>query len=144
MFSKKEEKVDLDFQNKKNQIEQGTTIRGDIETKGNIRIDGHVVGNIYSSAKVVIGADCEIEGDVKSINAEIEGTITGALFVDELLTLKDTAVINGNITAGKVHMFPGAVLNGQVKMNGNNSNPSSKSLVAAQEKKKIEVAEKAV
>ncbi len=143
MFGKKEEKVDLDFQNKKNQIEQGTTIRGDIETKGNIRIDGHVVGNIYSSAKVVIGPDCEIEGDVKSINAEIEGTITGALFVEELLTLKDSAVINGNITAGKVHMFPGAVLNGQVKMNAN-GNTSSKPLAPAPEKKKIEVAEKAV
>ena len=143
MFSKKEEKENLDFQNKKNQIEQGTTIRGDIETKGNIRIDGHVVGNIFSKAKVVIGTSCEVEGDIKSINAEIEGTITGSLFVDELLTLKDSAVINGNITAGKVHMFPGAVLNGQVKMSNDGSMPKSSNNVPVK-KDKVEVPEKTV
>jgi len=121
MFGKKEEKNLGDLQNKKNQIEQGTKIIGDIETKGNIRIDGEVVGNINSLSKVVLGVTSEVKGNVKAINAELEGKVSGDIFIEELLTIKESAIINGNITAQKIHMFPGAVLNGQLKM-GSTSN----------------------
>ena len=38
-------------------IGAGTTMKGDISSNGDLRIDGTLVGNIHCSAKVVIGAN---------------------------------------------------------------------------------------
>ena len=47
-------------------IAAGTTLKGDITSNGDIRIDGTLQGNIYCTAKVVIGANGVVEGDIWS------------------------------------------------------------------------------
>ena len=71
-----------------NLIGAGTVIEGDIKSAGDLRIDGTVYGNVYSKAKVVVGATGNIEGDVNSQNADLSGTVKGKINVAELAFLK--------------------------------------------------------
>ena len=107
-----------ELSNKKNHIEQGTKIRGDIESHGNIRFDGEMVGNVKSKSKVVMGESAKMEGTLVANTAEISGEISGTLNVEELLILKSTAVVRADVTYGKNQIEPGAVLDGKVKQGG--------------------------
>jgi cytoskeletal protein CcmA (bactofilin family) len=57
-----------------------------------------------------------VEGNIISQNAEIAGEVKGTVDVTEVLTLKATAVIKGDIVTGKLVVEAGAVWNGTIKM----------------------------
>jgi len=97
-------------------IASGTTLKGDITSSGDIRIDGTLQGNIYCSAKVVIGANGVVEGDVNGQQADVMGKISGTVKVKELLQLKGNSQVSGNIHAGKLQIEPTASFNGQCHM----------------------------
>ncbi len=98
-------------------ISAGTTLKGDINSTGDIRIDGTLHGNINCTAKVVIGANGVVEGDITGQQADIMGRINGTIKVKELLQLKGGSNVNGNIYASKLHVETSANFNGQCHMN---------------------------
>src|SRR6185369_7147465 len=89
---------------------------GNIETYGNSRIEGKITGNVKSKSKVALGHSSHVQGNIIALNADIEGEVKGKLEVAEVLVLKATAVINGDIVTGKLVVEPGAVFNGTCKM----------------------------
>jgi cytoskeletal protein CcmA (bactofilin family) len=97
-------------------IGAGTTLKGDITSNGDIRIDGSLVGNIHCSAKVVIGANGVVQGDINGQQADIMGKVTGTIKVKDLLQLKGGSNINGNIQAAKLQIEPTANFNGECHM----------------------------
>lgn len=99
-----------------NIIRSGTEIKGDIICKGDIRIDGKVVGNLRSEGKVVVGENGVIEGEVDCLNATISGGLKVSIRVKELLSLKSTANLLGEIEAGQLQIEPGANFSGSCKM----------------------------
>ena len=98
-------------------IAAGTTLKGDITSNGDIRIDGTLQGNIHCTAKVVIGANGVVEGDVSGQQADIMGKVTGTISVKDLLQLKGSSQVKGNLYAGKLQIEPSASFNGQCHMN---------------------------
>ncbi len=101
-----------------NIIAKGTQIQGSISTTSDCRIDGTVNGNVISRAKVIIGQTGLVEGNISCANIEIEGRVkTESLNVSELISLKSTASVTGNIIAGKIAIEPGAEFTGSCKMN---------------------------
>ncbi len=100
-------------------IGAGTTITGNVESNGDIRIDGKVHGNILSKAKVLIGADGNVEGDINGKQADILGKVTGKIKITELLCLHGTGLVDGDIYAGKLQIEPTASFNGQCHMGAN-------------------------
>ncbi len=110
-----------------NMIGQGTKITGDIETNGDIRIDGNIEGNVKSKGKVVIGSNGLIKGEVYCSNAELAGTLHGKINVSELLSLKASSKVNGDIKSAKLNIEPGAIFTGTCSMGTENSTsqPSS-------------------
>ncbi len=98
-------------------ISAGTTLTGDLNSNADLRIDGTLVGNINSTAKVIIGANGTVKGDINGQQADILGRVTGAVKVKELLQLKGSSVIQGNIHAGKLQVEPTATFNGECHMN---------------------------
>ena len=93
-----------------------TVIEGSITTESNIRIDGVLKGSLKSKAKIVIGPTGRIEGDVLGQNADIEGEITGKVTVMELLVLKSTSQVEGDIATNKFVVEAGAKFNGNCRM----------------------------
>jgi cytoskeletal protein CcmA (bactofilin family) len=101
-----------------NIISEGTKIKGDINANGDIRIDGELIGNILAKGKLVIGPKGRIEGQINCNNIEISGYIKGKVTASELLNMKSTSQITGDIVAGKLSVEPGSVFSGSCIMNG--------------------------
>jgi len=94
----------------------GTLIKGDIKSNGDIRIDGSLVGSVESKGKVVIGSTGNVEGEIICQNADFSGLIKGHVTITELLILKSSARLNGNITTNKLSIEPGAKFSGTCQM----------------------------
>ena len=116
MFKSKEMKVSEEMNSSNNIIGKGTILEGSLETFGNIRIEGKVIGNVKTKSKAAFGQSSEVEGSVLAQNAEVAGHISGTVEVTEVLVLKDTAVIDGDIITNKLIIESGAVFNGGCKM----------------------------
>ena len=117
MFTNKNESmVKNDFSPAINMIGSGTIITGDIQYKGDIRVDGTLKGSINTEGKVVLGANGTIEGDVICQDADISGTINAKITVSKLLSLKATARLNGDIVTSKLSIEPGATFTGSCSM----------------------------
>jgi len=101
-----------------NTFAQDTKIIGNIESDGDIRMDGALEGKLNCQGRVVIGPDAHIKGTIYARNAEILGNVEGEITVIDLLTLKATAVITGDLIMGKFSVEPGARFTGNCKMNG--------------------------
>ena len=112
----KQEQEEAALTQTNNMISKGTTLTGDLEAFGNIRLEGKMVGNLTSKSKVILGQTAELEGNVYAKNAELEGSVRGTLEITETLTLKSTAVVHGDIIYGKLVVEAGAALNGTCKM----------------------------
>jgi cytoskeletal protein CcmA (bactofilin family) len=97
-------------------IGAGTSMKGDITSNGDLRIDGSLVGNINCTAKVVIGANGVVEGDIHGQQADIMGKVTGTIKVKDLLQLKGGSIVNGNLQAAKLQIEPTANFNGECHM----------------------------
>ena len=80
-------------QNSHNTITNGTEIIGDIDSNGDIRLDGVLKGNLTTKGKLVIGSTGRVAGTVNCKNSDIFGIVEGKMFVGELLSLKATANI---------------------------------------------------
>lgn len=100
-------------------IGAGTTLKGDINSTNDLRIDGTVLGNITCAAKIVIGDTGVIEGDISGNQADIVGKVTGNIRSKELLQLRGNCVVKGNLYAGKLQLEPTATFNGQCHMGAN-------------------------
>jgi cytoskeletal protein CcmA (bactofilin family) len=105
-----------------NLISNGTDITGDIKSNGDIRIDGTLTGNLNTKGKVVLGPTGKIKGEVICKNSEVSGIIEGKITVGQLLNLKSSSKIHGDIATSKLSIEPGAVFSGNCKMSDNDNN----------------------
>jgi cytoskeletal protein CcmA (bactofilin family) len=112
----KELAKNADYDTSINLISAGTIIEGEIKSAGDIRIDGSIIGSVISKAKIVIGTTGKIEGDIQCQNADISGTLNGKVQVAEMLHLKSTALVNGDIHTGKLVVEVGAAFTGNCNM----------------------------
>ena len=99
-----------------NRIVEGTIIEGDIKSDSNIRIDGYVKGTISVKGRLVLGPTGKIDGNIFCKNADLEGKLNGVIEVDELLSLKSSAKLQGEISTNKLSIEPGAIFSGNCKM----------------------------
>ncbi len=126
-----------------NSLVVGTMVEGKVKATNDIRIDGTIKGDLVCDAKVIIGPSGAIEGTVKCQNAVIEGRFDGNLTVTELLNIRETAKVTGEVGYGKLIVQSGAVISGNYKMvgdisqaNGNGtyktSSPDAKKVVTTE------------
>ena len=108
-----------------NSLIQGTNIEGSINADKDIRIDGSLRGNLNCKGKVIIGPTGFICGEVQCENAVIEGRFEGVLLVTDVLHVKETAKVDGDVTTQKLVVQPGSVFNVKCKM-GSQGVPSRK------------------
>lgn len=116
---KKKTNTSFESPDRLNMIVEGSKLTGDLTTESNLRIDGDVVGNITSGSKVVIGKSGVVKGDLICKEADIEGQIIGTLKIEGLLSLRSSAVVNGEISTSNFQVDEGAEFSGNCKMNNN-------------------------
>ena len=121
MFDKKTKSY-TDLLGKTNRIVEGTSIKGDIVSQADFRLDGELIGNFQSKGKIVIGPAGSVTGDIICKNADIEGKFSGKIQVAEILNVKHKAIIHGEVTVGKLSVEPGADFSASCKMKTNSKN----------------------
>ena len=99
-----------------NLVGKGTVIKGEIQSKGDVRIDGKIIGEVHSEGKVVIGDTGMVEGDLFCKNVDFSGKVQGKADVTELLTLKASATFLGDIVTNRLSIEPGAKFSGTCSM----------------------------
>ncbi|RLD28173.1 MAG: polymer-forming cytoskeletal protein [Bacteroidetes bacterium] len=119
MFSDhKKGKMTADNTSQQNIIAQGTTLVGDITSKGAFRIDGTIKGTLKTQGKIVVGKSGIINGALEGENADFEGKFSGKLKLSGTLSLKASAHIEGEVEVGKLAVEPGATFNAICSMKG--------------------------
>lgn len=104
-----------------NTLAAGTTVKGNIITETDFRLDGQVEGDISCSGKIVIGPKGRVIGNIISSNAEIIGEVEGSVHVSEKLVLKATANIKGDVYAQSLEIEPNARFNGVCNMSSDSA-----------------------
>lgn len=99
-----------------NLIAKGTRISGNLDSDGDLRIDGEILGNLETRGRLVIGPTGKVDGDISCKSCEIAGSYNGKITISELLSLKASSRITGNIVTGKISIEPGAYFNGNCAM----------------------------
>ena len=97
-------------------ISSGTTLKGDVKSETDLRIDGTIQGNVICSSKIIIGPSGHVEGNIEGAQADITGKVTGNITVKELLQLRGQCNVHGNLIAAKLQIDPTAVFNGKCQM----------------------------
>ena len=133
MFDKKPKSY-TDLLWKTNRIVEGTTIKGDISSPADFRLDGHLVGNFESKGKLVIGPAGSVTGDIVCKNCDIEGKFNGKIQVTELLNLKLKASVHGEVVCGKLSVEPGAEFSASCIMRPHSKNNPSNEIPVAEKK----------
>lgn len=112
----KKAKEPTDANQASNRILAGTSIEGEINTKGDLRVDGNLKGIITISGKLVVGEKGSVEGEIKCGYANVSGTLKGKIEVSELLSLQATAQVNGEVVTNKLSVETGAEFSGSCSM----------------------------
>ncbi|CAA6801428.1 MAG: Unknown protein [uncultured Aureispira sp.] len=104
-----------------NSLVFGTVITGNLTSKTDIRIDGKLEGNLYSEAKVVVGKNALILGDIVCQSILIEGKIEGNITAKGFLHIQSAGVVFGELRTNKLIIEDGAVFDGVSIMNKTSS-----------------------
>ncbi|PSG90233.1 bactofilin family protein [Aurantibacter aestuarii] len=101
----------LDSSSIQNIISPSTRVKGDFSSNGDIRVDGYLEGTVKTSGKVVVGKDGQIVGKLECTSAYFEGAFQGEMKIENTLTLKASAKIEGDVVTEKLMVEPGAIFN---------------------------------
>jgi cytoskeletal protein CcmA (bactofilin family) len=119
-----------------NALAKGTEAEGTMRCESDLRVDGTMKGKLFCKAKLIIGPTGVIEGEVQCQNAVVEGRFKGILKVADLLHVRETAEVEGDISTNKLTVQNGARFNVSCAMeNGAAKTPDLKT--AGQDANKI-------
>ncbi len=99
-----------------NFISKGTSIKGDVVSDGDMKVDGSIEGNLIVKGKLYMGHTGKIKGTLESRNAELAGRVEGNINVAGLLALLKTSDIQGDLLIGQLSIEPGAKFSGHCTM----------------------------
>ena len=105
-----------DFAGQYSRIENTTNLKGEIVSSGDFRVDGVLEGSIKIKGKIVVGKEGLIDGSVSCESADIEGKIKGKINVSGAFNLRNSAIVEGEVTMGKLIVESGAILNAKCRM----------------------------
>ncbi len=97
-------------------IAAGTTIAGDIDCAGVLKVEGTIEGSVRQARQVLLAREGAIHGSVFAQEVVVGGVIDGNVQAGDRLELQSTAVVNGDISTKSIVVMEGARINGAVKM----------------------------
>ena len=106
-------------------LEKDSSFKGEFKSECDFRVDGYFEGSIETNGKVVIGKNGRIEGTVLCSSADIEGAINGTIHVKDLLSIRSTGEVKGDVVMSKLVVESGAIFNAKSSMKDENADDSS-------------------
>ena len=98
-------------------IGKSIAIKGDLTGNEDIVIEGKVDGKVeLPNNELTIGANGVVRAEVNAKSVVVIGRVAGNLQGSERVEIQATGVVEGDVTAPKLIVAEGAVLNGNIHM----------------------------
>ena len=104
----------------------GCKVKGTIELKGTIRVDGEFDGEVNCPETLIIGKSGVVKADVKVKNAVIGGKLIGNVNATNKIELQTGSHVEGDITTARLVIDEGVFFEGACKMGTSTSGRSEK------------------
>jgi cytoskeletal protein CcmA (bactofilin family) len=108
MFHKNTEKLE-------SLIGANSSFKGDIDTKGTLRIDGSIEGNVNADW-VILGEKSYLKGNAVARGIVVGGRIEGNLTAKEIVEIKAKGQVSGDIHTSKLTVIEGGIFEGKSSM----------------------------
>lgn len=106
-------------------IGRQTEVLGDVRFSGGLHVDGKIIGKIGALAEkgatLSVSESGIVEGNVRAPHIVLNGQVHGDVVCSEHIALGAHARITGNVYYKNVEMAGGAVINGQLVHEGDES-----------------------
>ena len=114
-----------------NRVVEGTVIEGVIRSESNLRIDGEFTGELITKGRLVVGPKGKVQGTVHCLCCDVEGTLEGDVTVLELLAMKSTSTVQGDLYYGQLSVEAGARALGTFRMGVAEDKPTKSTKTAS-------------
>ena len=108
MFSRNTEKLE-------SLVGLNSSFKGDIETKGTLRIDGTMEGNAIADW-IILGEKASVKGDLTARGIIVGGRVEGNIQAKEILEIKSKGRVSGDIHTSKLTIAEGGLFDGRSSM----------------------------
>ncbi len=97
-------------------IGEGTTLHGDFDINGLLRIDGTFYGRVKTSGKVLVGKNGSAECEICASTVVIGGKVRGEIIALEKIILLSTGELIGNIKTPRLTIEEGVIFDGKCEI----------------------------
>jgi cytoskeletal protein CcmA (bactofilin family) len=97
-------------------LEKGVSVEGRLDTTGTFRIDSPMKGTLTSDAKLILGENARIEGQIEGNYVVIAGRFDGTIKAKGKVEIQTKAIVTGEIHTPCLIIEPGAVFDGRCHM----------------------------
>lgn len=97
-------------------ISKDTVIEGNFSADQDVRLDGTIKGDVRCSKRIVVGETGRVEGKVNAESAVVMGTVKGEISIQDILQLKSTALVDGNLQAKTIQVEEGGRYLGECRV----------------------------
>ncbi len=91
-------------------------VKGEINTKGAVRIDGEFEGKISAKGDIFVGEGSKVVGNLVGERIIVSGEINGNIIASNGLEITKTGRVYGDITGDRLVVDEGAIYKGKVNM----------------------------
>ncbi len=97
-------------------IGRNTTITGNVNGSGSIRIDGRIEGGVSITGDAVIGESGTVQGDITAGSLTVAGTVTGNVDCSGNLSIHSSGQLVGDVRVRSLNIADGGVFKGRSEM----------------------------
>lgn len=97
-------------------LDQGTSLTGELEFTGTLRIDGNFHGSIATNDVLIIGEHATVHADIKAGEVEIHGQVCGSVVCTRRVEISPTGRVRGDVETPVLVIDPGATMDGRTRM----------------------------
>jgi cytoskeletal protein CcmA (bactofilin family) len=107
-------------------IGKSVVIRGELSGNEDLYIDGDVEGTVtLHESRLTIGPNARVKADISVRDVVILGHLTGNVHATGRVDLRPSALVTGDILAGRLSIEDSAVLTGRVELKVNSDAPKT-------------------
>jgi cytoskeletal protein CcmA (bactofilin family) len=97
-------------------LDSQSELKGDLSSKGILRLDGNVDGNIHAD-QVILSETSIVKGEINAGKIIVGGSVEGILRAEDLVEIRPKGIVNGEIFAKRFVIMNGGEFNGRIQMN---------------------------
>jgi cytoskeletal protein CcmA (bactofilin family) len=90
------------------------TIKGEIRSREELRVDGEVEGMLESQSLLTVGPNGKVRGNIKAREVAIFGSVRGNVQVAEKIAIRDQGSLIGDIKGAGISIDDGAYFKGSI------------------------------